>query len=102
MKIINVIENEAVIKKILKHVDLWDDKARPPPKHKKSSKMAEPIIDYSARLGATPLWAARHRVNQVWAREPQIQPSDDYLYFDVESPEVSSGEFSKEKWRQPE
>jgi hypothetical protein len=25
--------------------------------------------------------------------EPQLSPSDDYLYVDVESPEVSSGEF---------
>jgi endonuclease III len=32
MKIISVIEDEEVIKKILKHLGLWDRKARPPPK----------------------------------------------------------------------
>jgi len=44
MKIISVIENEEVIKKILKHLDLWDRKARPPPKGK---RVSEDIIDYS-------------------------------------------------------
>jgi len=37
MKVISVIEDEDVIKKILKHLDLWGAKARPPPKLKKSS-----------------------------------------------------------------
>jgi len=32
MKVISVIEDEDVIKKILKHLGLWDQKARPPPK----------------------------------------------------------------------
>ena len=32
MKVISVIEDEEVIKKILKHLGLWDRKARPPPK----------------------------------------------------------------------
>jgi len=32
MRILAFIEDEAVIKKILKHLGLWDQKARPPPK----------------------------------------------------------------------
>ena len=32
MKVISVIEDEEVIKKILKHMGLWELKARPPPK----------------------------------------------------------------------
>jgi hypothetical protein len=34
MKIIAFIEDEEVIKKILKHLGLWDRKTRPPPKIK--------------------------------------------------------------------
>jgi len=32
VRVISVIEDEEVIKKILKHLDLWDLKASPPPK----------------------------------------------------------------------
>ena len=34
MRIIALIEDEEVIKKILKHLGLWEAKARPPPKVK--------------------------------------------------------------------
>jgi hypothetical protein len=34
MKIISFIEDEEVMEKILKHLGLWDLKARPPPKAK--------------------------------------------------------------------
>jgi len=61
MRVISVIEDEQVIEKILKHLGLWDVKARPPPK--KQSKVDETVIDYS---------------------ESQILPSDDYLYVDPE------------------
>ena len=37
MKVISVIENEDVIKKILKHLGLWDLKARPPPRKEKAT-----------------------------------------------------------------
>ena len=40
MKVISVIEDEEVIKKILKHLGLWDIKTRPP-------KVPEYSIDYS-------------------------------------------------------
>ena len=72
MRVTSVIEDKANIKKILKHLNFWDCKARPPPKMKDSSQEAGIFIDYS---------------------ESQLPPSDDYLYFDVEHPEVSSGEF---------
>jgi len=51
MKVIGFIEDQEVIKKILKHLGLWDLKARPP---KRTN--APPInthLDYSARPGAT-------------------------------------------------
>jgi hypothetical protein len=71
MKIISVIENEDVIKKILKHLGLWERKARPPPKGK---RIIEPTIDYS---------------------ESQLPSSDDYLYYDEEHP-VEDPDFSGE------
>ena len=37
MKIISFIEDEEMIKKILKHLSLWDLKVRPPPKAKAPS-----------------------------------------------------------------
>jgi len=61
MKVISVIEDEEVIKKILKHLGLWDRKARPPPKQKSH----EYSIDYS---------------------ESQLPASDKWLYVDPEYP----------------
>ncbi len=61
MKVISVLEDKDVIKKILKHLDLWDTKARPPPNSKKSSQVTETIIDYS---------------------DSQLLPSDGYLFYD--------------------
>jgi hypothetical protein len=63
MKILSFIEDPEVIKKILKHLGLWDIKARPPPKAN-----APPLnvnIDYS---------------------DSQLPPSEDYLYSDVDYP----------------
>jgi hypothetical protein len=57
MKVISVIENEDVIKKILQHLGLWpveslkverDRKARPPPKVALLPKTSEYTIDYSS------------------------------------------------------
>ena len=42
MKVISVIENLDVIKKIVKHLGLWDMKARPPPGNNKSSGITGP------------------------------------------------------------
>ena len=62
MKVISVIEDEDVIKKILKHLGLWEREARPPPK---PTKLADTIIDYS---------------------DSQVPLSDEYLYYDVQYP----------------
>jgi len=53
MRIIAFIENKEVIKKILKHLGLWEVKPRPPPRMAKSQPLStEPHIDDSARPGA--------------------------------------------------
>ena len=47
MKVISVIEDENVIKKILKHLGLWDQKARPPPKANSPPMAPQYHIDYT-------------------------------------------------------
>ena len=48
MEVISVIEEQDVIKKILKHLGLWEVKPRPPPRNTKSQPLhTEPHIDYS-------------------------------------------------------
>jgi len=39
MRVIAVIDDKKIIKKILKHLDLWDVKNRPPPKIKGASQV---------------------------------------------------------------
>jgi hypothetical protein len=65
MKVISVIENEDIIKKIVKRLGLWDLKARPPPRKEKATGRTENSMDYSAS---------------------QLPPSEDHLHFDVEYP----------------
>ena len=65
MKVISVIEDEDVIKKILKHLGLWEKEARSPPMKEKTPGIIETTMDYSLS---------------------QLPPSDDYLYFDMEYP----------------
>ena len=72
MKVISVIEDQEVIKKILKHLGLWDIKARPPPR--KQIRVNEIFIDYSHR-GVGPYGPEA---------ESQLLTSDDYLYADPE------------------
>ena len=69
MKIISFIENPEIIKKILKHLGLWDLKARPPPRANALHKSCEQRIDYSTS---------------------QLPPSDDCLYVDEQYPEAFS------------
>ena len=52
MRIISFIEDLEVIKKILKHLDLWKLKARSPPRGNAPPNNIEPHLDYSARPGA--------------------------------------------------
>jgi hypothetical protein len=47
MKVISVIEDQDVIKKILRHLGLWEVKPRPPPKATRLPKTPEYSIDYS-------------------------------------------------------
>ena len=63
MRILSFIEDEQVIEKILKHLGLWEMKARPPPK----ANMPQPNvhIDYS---------------------DSQAPPCEDYLYCDPDYP----------------
>ena len=61
------IEDENVIKKILKHLELWDQKARPPPKANTLPMAQEYNIDYT---------------------DSQVPVSDNYLYLD---PQYLSG-----------
>ena len=68
MKVISVIEDEEVIKKILKHLGLWERKARPPPKATIPAKTFECNIDYSS--------------------SPVHPDSEKWLYTDPEYPEV--------------
>jgi len=69
MKVISVIEDKDVIKKILKHLGLWDIKERPPPKATGPPKVPEYNIDYSVS---------------------QLPPSDKWLYVDPQYPDEFS------------
>ncbi len=62
-----LIEDEDVIKQILKHLGLWDQKARPPPKANSPPKTPEYHIDYT---------------------DSQVPVSDKYLYVDPQYPET--------------
>ena len=66
MRIIAFIEDEEVIKKILKHLGLWEIKPRPPPRAIMAAKNPEDHIDYSTS---------------------QVPASDKWLYLDPEYPE---------------
>lgn len=66
MRVIAVIDDREVIRKILDHLNLWEVKPRPPPlKPTIVTPNAEPYIDCS---------------------ESQVPPSDNALYVDPEYP----------------
>jgi hypothetical protein len=66
MRIIAFIEKQEVIKKIPKHLGLWEVKPRPPHRLAKTQPLCtEPHIDYS---------------------DSQVLPSDNQLYVDAISP----------------
>ena len=57
MKVISVIDDEDVVKKILKHLGLWDQKARPPSKAAGPPKIQEYKIDYTdSQLPVSDKW----------------------------------------------
>jgi len=49
MKILSFIEDSEIIKKILKHLDLWDLKSKPLPRANVPPNNIEPHLDYSHR-----------------------------------------------------
>jgi hypothetical protein len=63
MKTLSFIEDPEIVKKILKHLGLWEVKARPPPKA--NSPPPNVHIDYS---------------------DSQVPPCDEYLYSDPDYP----------------
>ena len=66
MRVISLLEDHEVIKKILKHLGLWEVKPRPPPRMAKAQPLyTEPHIDYS---------------------DSQVPPSDNTHYVDTEYP----------------
>ncbi len=67
MLILAFMENPEIIKKILKHLDLWDLKARPPPRANAPPMAPEYHIDYT---------------------DSQVPVYDNYLYVDQEYPEA--------------
>jgi hypothetical protein len=70
MRIIAFIEDDEVIKKILKHLGLWDKKARPPPKANSPPMTSEYHIDYTdSQLPVSDKWLY---VGPVY---PEIYPS---------------------------
>ena len=67
MLVISVIEDEEIIKKILKHLGLWDQKARPPSKANILPMAQRYHIDYT---------------------DSQVPASDKWLYVDPRYPET--------------
>lgn len=67
MRVISVIEDEEIIKKILKHLGLWQVEPRPPPKATEPTKIVEYSIDFSTS---------------------QVPASDKWLYVDPQYPET--------------
>jgi hypothetical protein len=68
MRVISFIEHEEVIKKILKHLGLWEVNPRPPPRMGRTQPLyTEPHLDYSARPGATrlPIAACAYPLSQT-------------------------------------
>jgi hypothetical protein len=92
MGIISFIEDPEIVKKILKHIGLWDLKARPPPKAMAS--LPNIRIDYVYFVEDVYFVDYVYFVEDVYfyksRMDSQIPPSDDYLYVDVEYPEVIS------------
>ena len=67
MRILAFIEYEELIKKILKHLGLWERKFRPPPKA--NEPLPDAHIDYS---------------------DSQVPACEDYLYSDPDYPVEAS------------
>jgi len=57
MKVLSFIENEEIIRKILKHLGLWVVKTRPPPDTQAAAERTETLIDDSfSQLPVSDKW----------------------------------------------
>ena len=76
MKVISVIKDEEIVKKILMHLGLWDRKARPPSGTRPGTEKTETIIDDSfSQLPASDKWLAEGHVFSVSGPEyPETFP----------------------------
>ena len=73
MKILSFIEDLEIIKKILKYLDLWDLKSKPPPRANAPPDNIEPHLDYSdsqlhLHLPAIALAQASFRIPELGSR----------------------------------
>ena len=71
-----MIEDSEIVKKILKHLGLWDQKVRPPPKANSPPMTPEYHIDYID---------SQLPVSDNLSRSSR---SNDYLYVDPQYPET--------------
>jgi len=85
MKGISVIEDSEIVKKILKHLGLWDQKARAPPKANSPPMTPEYHIDYTDSQLPVParrlsggsdnyLYAEGHVFSVMDPQYPEIDP----------------------------
>jgi len=85
IKIISVIEDEEIVKKIFKHLGLWDRKTRPPPKATGPPQVKEYSIDYSMfQLPCFPDLVPEESGSDNLSRASR---SNEWLYVDPEHPE---------------
>jgi len=82
MRVVSFIEDQEVIKKILKHLGSWDLKSKPPPRANAPPDNIEPHLDYSDCQVPPP---ARH-----CSSSGEVGGSYDYLYVDEQYPEGPS------------
>jgi len=88
MKVISVIEDEEIVKKIHKHIDLWDRKERPPPKAIGPPKVREYSIDYSiSQLPFFPDLASNETGSES---DKRLAEGHDFSVIDPEYPETYS------------
>jgi hypothetical protein len=95
MKVISIIEDEEVIKKILKHLNLWDIKTRPPPKatclradtHRQAGppKPLKHAFDYYT---LHILHSSKSAFYQLNSTSTSTQPTQLNLSLDTASPQV--------------
>jgi len=87
MKVISVIEDEEIIKKILKHLGLWEVKPQPPPKAAEPQKTPECSMDYSVSQLPTPA----RRLSGGSDNLSRASRSNEWLYVDPEYPGAYPG-----------